>query len=58
MPNGFRFGQRLKLPSAVEIKHELRMMMLGDSIDALPREAAAPKAAEGKNQGCSVLRAG
>jgi hypothetical protein len=31
-----------KLPSTVEIKHELRMMMLADSVDALQREAAAP----------------
>jgi len=51
MPNGFRFGRRLKLPSTVEIKHELRMMMLADSIDALQREAAALKVAEDKNRG-------
>jgi hypothetical protein len=31
MANGFRFGRRLKLPSTVEIKHELRMMMLADT---------------------------
>jgi hypothetical protein len=41
MANGFRFGRRVKLPSTVEIKHELRMMTLADSIDALQREAAA-----------------
>ena len=41
MPNGFRFGRRLTLPSTVEIKHELRMVMLADSVDALHREAAA-----------------
>jgi hypothetical protein len=51
MANNFRFGRRLKLPSTVEIKHELRMIMLADSIDALQREAAAPKAAEGKIRG-------
>ena len=45
MANNFRFGRRVKLPSTVEIKHELRMMMLADSIDALEREAAALKAA-------------
>ena len=50
MANGFRFGRRVKLPSTVEIKHELRMMMLADSIDGLEREAAALKAAEGKTQ--------
>ena len=54
MPNGFRFGRRLKLPSTVEIKHELRMMMLADSIDALQREAAALKAAEDKNRGLEL----
>jgi hypothetical protein len=46
MANAFRFGQRIKLPSTVEIKHELRMMMMADSIGALTREAAALKAAE------------
>jgi hypothetical protein len=50
MANSFRFGRRVKLPSTVEIKHELRMMMLADSIDALEREAAALKAAEGKTR--------
>lgn len=50
MANSFRFGRRVKLPSTVEIKHELRMMMLADSIGALEREAAALKAAEGKIQ--------
>ena len=47
MTNSFRFGRRVKLPSTVEIKHELRMVMLADSIDALQREAAVLKAAEG-----------
>jgi hypothetical protein len=51
MANSFRFGRRVKLPSTVEIKHELRMMMLADGIDALQREAAALKAAEGEIQG-------
>ena len=41
MASGFRFGRRVKLPSTVEIKHELRMMILADSIDALRRQAAA-----------------
>lgn len=51
MANSFRFGRRVRLPSSVEIKHELRMMMLADSIDALEREAAALKAAaEGRAQ--------
>ena len=54
MPNGFRFGRRLKLPSTVEIKHELRMMMLADSIDALQREVAALKVAEDKNRGLEL----
>lgn len=55
MANSFRFGRRLKLPSTVEIKHELRMMMLADSIDALEREAAALKAAEGKTQSLGAI---
>ena len=50
MANGFRFGRRVKLPSTVEIKHELRMMILADSIDALQREAAALEAADGSNR--------
>ena len=50
MANSFRFGRRMKLPSTVAIKHELRMMMLADSIDALEREAAALKAAEDKTR--------
>ena len=50
MANSFRFGRRVKLPATVEIKHELRMMILADSIDALEREAAALKAAEGNTQ--------
>ncbi len=50
MANSFRFGRRPKLPSTVEIKHELRMMMLAESIDVLQREAAALKAAEGKTR--------
>lgn len=45
MTDTFRFGRRVKLPSTVEIKHELRMMMLADSIAALERVAAAPNAA-------------
>ena len=49
MANSFRFGRRMKLPSTVAIKHELRMMMLANSIDALEREAAL-KAAEGKTR--------
>jgi len=48
MSNSFRFGRRVKLPSTVEIKHELRMMMLADNIAALERAAAAPKAATPK----------
>ena len=54
MASSFRFGRRMKLPSTVEIKHELRMMMLADSIDALQREAAALKAAEGNNRGLAA----
>ena len=50
MASTFRFGRRVRLPSTVEIKHELRMTMLADSIDALNREAAALKAAADKAQ--------
>ena len=48
MADLYRFGRRVRLPSTVEIKHELRMMMLSESIAALHREAAALKAAETK----------
>ncbi len=30
MANSFRFGRRVKLPATVEIKHELRMMILAE----------------------------
>ena len=50
MAKNFRFGRQVRRPSTVEIKHELRMMMLAQSIDALKRQATALKAAEGDAQ--------
>ncbi|MDR3494037.1 MAG: hypothetical protein P4L82_05500 [Ancalomicrobiaceae bacterium] len=48
MSNGYRFGRRMTLPSTVQIKHELRMMILADSIDALQQEQTALEVADGK----------
>lgn len=48
MADLYRFGRRVRLPSTVEIKHELRMMILSDSIAALQKEADALKAAKQK----------
>jgi hypothetical protein len=34
--NTYRFGQKLKLPSTVAIKHQFFVMMLADEIRAIP----------------------
>ena len=39
----YRFGRRLNLPSTVQIKHELRMLILAERVEALQKEAAALK---------------
>jgi hypothetical protein len=38
-----RFGRRLNLPSTVQIKHELRMVILAERVEALQKEAAVLK---------------
>ena len=38
-----RFGRRLKLPSTVQIKHELQMLILPERVEELKKEAAALK---------------
>ena len=43
MTSIYRFGRRLNLPSAVQIKHELRMLILAEGVEALQKEAAALK---------------
>ena len=35
-----RFGRKLKLPATIAIKHQIRMLMLEDSIKADARERA------------------
>lgn len=58
MAKNFRFGRRMKLPSTVEIKHELRMRMLAESVDALQRIAPPGKVAEDKNDGIEAAPRG
>ena len=43
MTSIYRFGRRLNLPSTVQIKHELRMLILGERVEALQKEAGALK---------------
>jgi hypothetical protein len=48
MVRAFRFGRRLKVPSTVEIKHQLLMLWLKDQVAKEAGEAAANAAAAGK----------
>jgi hypothetical protein len=43
MTSIYRFGRRLNLPSPVQIKHELRTLILAEHVEALHKEAAALK---------------
>jgi|HubBroStandDraft_2_1064218.scaffolds.fasta_scaffold2286612_2 hypothetical protein len=43
MTSIYRFGRRLNLPSTVQIKHELRMLILAERVEELQKEAAALK---------------
>lgn len=46
----FRFGRCLNLPSTVQIKYELRMMIAAERVAALQKEAAALKEFDGETQ--------
>ena len=54
MTSIYRFGRRLNLPSTVLIKHELRMLILAERVEALQKEAAALKEF---NAEASIIRA-
>jgi hypothetical protein len=43
MTSIYRFGRRLNLPSTVQIKHELQMLILAERVEELKNEAAALK---------------
>lgn len=43
MTSIYRFGRRLNLPSTVQIKHELRMLIFAERVEAFQKEAAALK---------------
>jgi hypothetical protein len=43
MRNTFRFGRRLNLPSTVQIKHELKMLIAAERVAPLKKEAAVVK---------------
>jgi hypothetical protein len=43
MASIYRFGRRLSLPSTRQIKHELRMLILAERVEALQKEATALK---------------
>ena len=57
MADLYRFGRRVRLPTTVEIKHELRMMKLTESIAALRKEAEELKAAEVKTREIETISA-
>jgi len=50
MRDTFRFGLRLKIPSTVQIKHELRMMIAAENTESLQREASALQEIECETQ--------
>ena len=43
MTSIYRFGRRLSLPSTRQIKHEMRMLILAERVEALQKEATALK---------------
>ena len=56
MNNIFRFGRRLNLPSTVQIKHELRVMIAAERVAALQKEAAALEEFDGETQTFTTKR--
>jgi hypothetical protein len=58
MVRAFRFGRRLKIPSTVEIKHQLLTLWLKDQVAKEAGEAAAANEASASKAGIAAASRG